>query len=314
MGDLTCLDVASGELLWQRNYVRDFGTKINAWGMAAAPLVDGDQLILVVGGHPDAGVMALQKKTGSEIWRALDVADPGYCPPSMIQVGSTRQLIVWLPDALYSLDPRNGRPNWRKEFPITHGMTIATPIFDSQRNLLFTSAFYDGPLTMKLSTSAPTATVHWRRDQGTELKPDGLHCLMCTPQSVDGYLYGVCSYGHLRCVDFETGQQAWETLQATGKGRWWNAFLVRHENRFFIANEQGELIIAHLTPQGYEEISRSPLIEPTNEVQRRKIVWSHPAFAGRCVFARNDRQLICVDLADPQAAGSSPRGESPSSP
>ena len=80
--------------------------------------------------------------------------------------------------------------------------------------------------------------------------------------------------------------------------RWWNAFLIRHEDRFFIPNEQGELIIARLSPKGYEEISRSLLIEPTNQVQRRSIVWSHPAFANRCVYARNDKQLLCVDLAE----------------
>ena len=108
MGDLHCLDAVSGGVLWKKNYVRDFGTKMNAWGMAAAPLVDGEKLILVVGGHPNAAVMALDKRTGKERWRSLEIEDPGYCPPSIIQVGSTRQLIIWLPDALVRAQPRDG--------------------------------------------------------------------------------------------------------------------------------------------------------------------------------------------------------------
>ena len=137
----------------------------------------------------------------------------------------------------------------------------------------------------------------WRRDKGTEKDPDGLHSLMSTPHLSDGYVYGICSYGHLRCLNAETGVEQWQTLQATGYGRWWNAFLTRHEDRFFIANEQGDLIIARLTPQGYQELSRTFLIEPTNQAQRRAVVWSPPAFAYRSIFAHNDKRLICVDLA-----------------
>ncbi|MFN8857292.1 MAG: pyrrolo-quinoline quinone, partial [Planctomycetaceae bacterium] len=88
----------------------------------------------------------------------------------------------------------------------------------------------------------------------------------------------------------------WETREATGEGRWWNAFLVAHDDRVFLANEQGELIIARLTPEGYQEISRSLLVEPTRDVQGRMTIWSQPAFAQQSVFARNDRELVRVNL------------------
>jgi hypothetical protein len=120
---------------------------------------------------------------------------------------------------------------------------------------------------------------------------------MCTPYLDGAHLYGVCSYGQLRCLEAATGKRVWETRQPTGEGRWWNAFLVRHEERTFIANEQGELIIAKLSPKGYEELSRAPLIEPTREVRGRMTIWSHPAFAGRAVYARNDKEVVCADLA-----------------
>jgi len=73
---------------------------------------------------------------------------------------------------------------------------------------------------------------------------------------------------------------------------------VPHEDRFFLHNEQGELLIAKLTPAGYQEISRAKLVEPTQPIQRRMTVWSHPAFAMKSVFARNDKEIVRVSLAE----------------
>ena len=99
----------------------------------------------------------------------------------------------------------------------------------------------------------------------------------------------------------QNGERLWETFAATTGGTrrasHGTAFLVKHEDRFFLANETGDLIIARLSPSGYDEVSRFHMLEPTNECFGRSVVWSHPAFAQRSVFARNDKELICVDLA-----------------
>jgi hypothetical protein len=79
--------------------------------------------------------------------------------------------------------------------------------------------------------------------------------------------------------------------------RWANAFLIKNGTRFFLYNEKGDLIIARLTPAGYQEISRAHLLDPTNSDPGRAVVWSHPGFANRCVYARNDKEIICVSLA-----------------
>ena len=92
----------------------------------------------------------------------------------------------------------------------------------------------------------------------------------------------------------------WETFAATtGKAvRWGNAFLVKNGARFFLFNENGDLIIAKLTPAGYEEISRAHILDPINTDPGRPVVWSHPAFANRSAYARNDKELVCVSLAE----------------
>ena len=86
-GTLFCFDVATGHILWQKNLPTDFGTKLPAWGMAGAPLVDGDQLIVLAGGTPGAMVVSLDKLTGKELWRALDGPEPGYCAPVILEFG-----------------------------------------------------------------------------------------------------------------------------------------------------------------------------------------------------------------------------------
>ena len=98
----------------------------------------------------------------------------------------------------------------------------------------------------------------------------------------------------------DTGERVWETFAATTGDkpvRWANAFLVKNGARTFLFNETGDLIIAKLSPAGYEEISRAHLLDPTNTDPGRPVVWSHPAFANRSVYARNDKEIVCVSLA-----------------
>jgi hypothetical protein len=166
--------------------------------------------------------------------------------------------------------------------------------------MLFVTAFYEGPLMLKLN-GAEKPDILWR-GKGRGEQPDqteGLHSIMPTPFIQAGHIYGVCSYGELRCLKANTGERVWSTHAATtGRSvRWGNAFLVQHEDRFFLFNEKGDLIIARLTPKGYDEISRAHILEPTNTMPGRAVVWSHPAFANRSIYARNDREIVCVSLA-----------------
>ncbi len=297
MGHFFCLDAATGKLRWKKHYVKDFGTEINTWGMASAPLVDGRKVILLVGGANKACVVALDKDSGKEIWRALEEDDPGYAPPVIFEEGRRRQLIIWTPTRLCSLDPESGELYWAQEFASQSGLSITSPIYDPGSQLLFVTTFYNGPLMMRMDRDTPTAKLLWKGRSQSEKKTDGLHAIMCTPFIDKDHIYGVGSYGQLRCLEAKSGRRIWETLKATGQGRWWNAFLVQHGDRTFIINEQGELIIARLSPKGYEEISRAQLIEPTAKIKRRMTVWTHPAFANRSVYMRNDKEIVCVDLA-----------------
>jgi outer membrane protein assembly factor BamB len=304
-GMLVCLTSEDGKEVWKRDLRADYAKETPLWGFSASPLLDGRKLIALAGGDGSV-VVALDKDSGKEIWRALSAAEPGYAPPTIIEAGGRRQLIVWHPEAVNGLDPETGALYWSQPFKVNNGLTISTPRRLGER--LFVTSFYNGPLMLRLDPEKPAAAVAWRGESESEKRTDKLHAIMCTPFLSDGHIYGVCSYGQLRCLTMDKGERVWESLAptaATGadggrNDRWCNAFIVKHGDggdRYFLAGEQGDLIIARLTPKGYEEISRARLVEPTGKAMGRNIVWSHPAFAHRAVYARNDRELVSYSLA-----------------
>lgn len=296
-GNLLCLDTATGRVVWSRDFKTDFGAKTPTWGFAGHPLLEGNHLICLVGG-PGSVAVAFDRDTGRELWRALDAREPGYCPPTLIEHGGRHQLIVWHPEAVNALDPSSGRLLWSVPFESRFGLSIPTPRLDEDK--LFVTTFYNGSLLLRLTEAAPE--VLWRSKKASEKDTRELHSIIPTPVIADGHIYGVCSYGQLRCLKLATGERVWETLAATTpekETRWGNAFLIPHADRYFLFNERGELILARLTPAGYDEIDRAKLLEPTNRDPGRFVVWSHPAFANRSVYARNDREIVCVSLAAP---------------
>jgi outer membrane protein assembly factor BamB len=170
-------------------------------------------------------------------------------------------------------------------------------------DLLFFTAFYSGSLMLKLESAKPAVSSMWRTQKASEKDTTHLNAVLCTPFLEDGLIYGVCSYGQLRALKAASGERIWETLKATTAGepvRWANAFIVKNGNRFFILNEKGDLIIAKLTPEGYDETSRAHLIDASDPSPGRAVVWSHPAFANRHIYVRNDKEIICADLAAPK--------------
>ena len=105
--------------------------------------------------------------------------------------------------------------------------------------------------------------------------------------------------GSCACLNAANGDRIWEDLTAVPKARWGTMHIIRNGGQTWLFNERGELIIGTLSPEGFHEISRAKLIEPTKEQlsMRGGVCWSHPAFAYKHVFARNDRELVCASLA-----------------
>ena len=300
-GDLLCLDVKTGEVLWKKNYRIDYGARVEHWpgyyGFSSPPLVDGDWLLVEAGGYPDAKVLAFDKRTGKEIWRALSGEfAPGFSPLLIINAGGTRQLIAWDVAEVSSLDPATGKVYWKIQWPLTQVSNAVTPV--QSGSLLYFSSFYNGSLMLALDETKPAARVFWKSKSDSEVVTDALHNAFSTSVVIGDYIYGVDSYGQFRCLKLKTGERVWETMAVVvDRTQFASAHIVKHGDRVFINNDRGELIIAKLAPDGYHEISRTPLIKPTTRSGRRLLNKPHPAYANKHIITRNDEEIISVSLA-----------------
>jgi len=292
MGDLLSFDAATGNVLWQKDLKNEYEINMPIWGIAATPLIVDEKIIVHVSGK-NACVVAFNKNDGKEIWRNLEDR-AGYSAPILIEKNGTRVIVNWTEHSLSGLNPETGELYWRFPWKTGSGMSIATPVL--YKDHIFVSAFYSGSLLVKLGEDYKTAEKVWQRSGESERKTDALHCVMNTPVIIDDFIYGVDSYGELRCLEFLTGDRVWEDQTAVKRGRWANIHFIQHEDKIWMFNEHGELIISELSPEGYKELSRTKLIEPTKKQLPRGVTWSHPAFANKHVFIRNDNKLVCASL------------------
>jgi len=297
MGHLRCLDAVSGELLWKKDPGTDYDVDKPVWGIAAAPLVEGNLVIVQLGARPDACIVAMDKETGREVWRALE--DPAsYSAPVMIEQAGERVLVCWTGSHIVGLNPATGEVHWQYDTPQSKMViNVPTPVIDGDR--LFLSSFYDGAYMLRLHQDMLGVEKIWQRQGKSERDTDALHAMITTPLIQGDYVYGVDSYGQLRCLDGRTGDRVWEDLTAVPSERWATIHMVRNGDRIWMFNDRGELIISTLSPDGFNEISRAKLIDPTKGQLSRGdgVAWSHPAFANKHIFIRSDTQLLCASLA-----------------
>jgi outer membrane protein assembly factor BamB len=276
VGHLHCLDAASGKVLWGIDTVKELKGRVPSWGHACSPLVDGDRLIVQVGGQPGACLVALDRGTGKVLWRSL--ADrPGYSSPVLIETGGGRQLVYWTPENVAGLEPASGKVLWKVPYASTYDVSISDPVWHD--GVLLVSGYWEGSKAIRLDEQGRNPRVVW---QGKRLS-----LLMSTPLCRAGHVYALDKKDGLKCIELATGKVKWEKVYATPKEHNPQAALAWIGERALIFNARGELILAHLSPEGYRQISKASLIGRT---------WANPAFADRSVFARNDREIVCVAL------------------
>lgn len=294
-GNLICFKTESGDIVWQKDLPEEYATKTAMWGYASHPLIDGDKLICLAGGTGSHAV-ALNKHTGQEIWRTLTSPEQGYSPPTIIEAGGQRQLILARINAFTSVDPETGREFWSVPYEATSGSIIMSPVRSS--NYLYIAGYNMQSLLVQLAAGAPAAEIVWRNKNEHGISPVNVQ------PYVDGdTVYGFDQNGRLYAVELPSGKRLWDTTKPVSDRPVYSgtAFIVKQGdsgNRYWLFNERGDLIIANLTPEAYEEVDRAEqLLAPTNQAFGRDVVWSMPAFANRRMYVRNDEEIICVDLA-----------------
>jgi outer membrane protein assembly factor BamB len=283
LGHLFCLDAQKGAVLWQKNLQQDYQVAF-APG-TPSPLIDGDLLILFIGGKPGACVVALHRDTGKEVWKALDESLT-FSSPVILASGGKQQLIVWTQQSVTSLNPATGKTWWRQRLVTSQEYAVSTPVFHQDRLLI-------GGLMFQLDPVKPGAKVLW---------PDSKAPLRrvfsnTSTALLDGdHLFSAKSSGELICVDANTGNVVWLEAKVTDLKNGASIHLTDNGDSVLLYTDRGELIRARLTASGYKEISRARVLEPTMPFAGRKVAWSPPAYANGHIFARSGKELVCASL------------------
>jgi outer membrane protein assembly factor BamB len=285
-GHLLCLDGRRGGVIWKQNLEEGYSL-VEQPNVTACPLIDGGLLIVVVGGKPGACVVAFDKRNGKEVWRALDDPPRAFSSPLLIQAGGKKQLIVWTPKAVTSLNPANGHVWWREEIVTREDYAVATPVFHD--DLLLVSG-----LMFRLDRQKPAASVLWPESKSLSLR---VLSHTCMPVILGEHVFAGKMSGHLVCLEARTGKQLWQSDKVTGRANGATIHMTPNGDSVLLFTDEGNLIRARLTAAGFQEISRVRLIEPDFQFGARKLVWAPLAFANGHVFARNESELICASLA-----------------
>jgi outer membrane protein assembly factor BamB len=303
-GMLLCLRTTDGQLLWKVDTFAEFGVVQNFFGVGSAPAVEGDLLIVMVGGSPKgsdkldfadlkgngSGVVAFDKRTGKVAWKLSDEL-ASYASPVLATVGGRRWGFVFARGGLLGFDPSTGKVDfhfpWRAED--FESANAANPVVVEDRVLI--SETY-GPGAALLEVKPGACKEVWS-DKGKR-RGKSLQAHWATPIHVGGFVYG-CSGRHaqnaeLRCVELATGKVMWSEpgLLRTS--------LLHVDDHFVCQGEDGMLYLLRVNPRKYHEVSRVELTGADGKPLLDYPCWAAPVLAHGLMYVRSERRLACLEL------------------
>jgi outer membrane protein assembly factor BamB len=278
---LFCLDAATGDVVWSRNLVTEFGGFVIPWQNAASPLVVGD-LVLVNGNAPNQCLMAFNKQTGEVVWQRHNDRMTHSTPVAAVIAG-VEQVVFYTQSGLIGVAAATGDALWR--FPVSYNgvSAAASPVVAGDR--VYCSRAYPtagGAVVVGVAQSAGAfiATQVWAR-------PNQLMNHWCTPVHYNGHLYGM--YGQsvltLKCVEFATGTERW-SMSGFGYG---SVLVVG--GRILALGDTGDLVLVDPNPAAYTEIARfRPLTGKC---------WNVGAVSDGRIYVRSTLEAVSLDVALP---------------
>lgn len=308
-GDLTCLQVSDGEVVWQRSLTKDFGGSVPMWSYRESPLIDGDKLVCTPGG-PDALLVALDKSTGETIWKSklpesggsqpTESPRPGrrggfgfgrgggaaYSSVIAIEAGGQKQYVQLTAKTLVGVAAEDGRFLWKYDPPAnSNGINCTTPLYED--GLVFAASAYGaGGGAVKLSKDAEgkfaAEEVYFSKRMQNHHGGMVVH---------DGALYGANGGnggGNLICLDFATGDVLWDQR---GNSQVTKGSLALADGRLYYRLEDGTLLL--IEPNKKEYMERGRFKQPDRS---RSPAWAHPVIANGKLYVRDQDLLFCYDI------------------
>jgi outer membrane protein assembly factor BamB len=287
-GELQCLSMADGKVLWRTNYVKDFGAVFigekgsaegaRRHGNNGSPLVDDDHLIAQVGG-PGAGIVCFDKLTGKVVWKSQDDI-PGYAAPIVATVAGVRQVISFTAQGVIGLDRADGRLLWRVPVKTSLARHVTTPVVSG--DIVAVASHTAGLIGIRVTKDG----ANLKAETAWTAKDSAIN--FSSPVVVDGHLYGVGPAKNLICVDLATGTQTWakEGYFAGNAGKAHGGLIVTGQN-ILTLTDGGRLILFAADPKSFREIGSAQVVG-TN--------WCNPALADNRLYLRDGRELWCLQL------------------
>jgi len=271
---LVAVRADNGQKVWAVDLKKEYGARIPTWGVSASPLVEGELVMVDVGGKAGYSVCAFNKASGKLVWNS-QTDTPGYSAAIAVNSNGARQAIFFTGTAAVSLSPKDGKMFWRHPWQTSYDVNAATPIFIPNDKVFISSGYGVGATVLQIQGQGGAMKVEpvWRsRVMKNHWASSILH---------QGYIYGFDD-GILACIDANTGEQQWQQ-RGFQKGS-----LIFADGHLIILGERGNLALAEATPSAYKEKAAA-------EVLRGKC-WTMPTLAGGKLYVRNQSEILCLDM------------------
>lgn len=293
-GEFRCLNLADGKERWSASFEKDFGVKFlgskanegtaTRRGNNGSGVIDGDRLILPVGGTSGASLVCFDKLTGKVLWKSGN-DEAAYSSFMAATLAGVKQVVAFTADALLGADIETGRILWRVPLKTNAKRHAASPVILGDRVLVNSHTF--GLICFQITKDGAglKASEAW---VNKDLKIN-----LATPVVVGDYLYCQGASRDYVCVDARTGAVKW-TQPGFGLGKKDYASTIVAGDKLLVLTEDGQLLLLAADSAKYTELARLQVCGST---------WSYPAYAGGRLVVRDGRQLLCLDLASSGPAG-----------
>jgi outer membrane protein assembly factor BamB len=273
-GELRCLDEATGRVVWRTNILQDAGAENLQWGMAAAPLIVDDTVVVLPGGRSHSSVVAYNRHTGARVWSALD-DKAAYASPMIVTLGGVRQLLVVSATRMMGLTPDRGDLLWDYPWTTQYDVNASQPLVIGDNRVFISTGYGTGAAVIELAKKEKDFSVRevWRN---IRMKNKFTSSVL-----VDGFIYGLDD-SILACLDAATGDLKWKG------GRYGYGQVLLADGHLIVLTEDGDLVLVRATPEKHEELARFSVLEGKT--------WNHPALAEARLLVRNETQMAAFDL------------------
>lgn len=276
MGKLSCIDVNTGTVRWEKDLFNDFDGENIRWGYTENLLLDGDKIYCSPGGS-EYNVVALNRHTGEVIWHSPGRGDlSAYCSPLVFEHGGRRILATNMATNIVGFDANTGDLLWHHPFVNAWAVHPNTPIYHDG-GIFFFSGYGLGGIKFNLNDDGSQVTEAWENNT-FDVQLEG--ALL-----VDGHLYGAGQNNRFwYCVDWETGENKWQSRElARGSS-------ILADGKLYIYSDRGELALANPTPDSFQVISKTRVTHGSEQH------WAHPVIHDGVLYIRHGNALVAYKV------------------